>query len=637
MQIQKLLHHDTDDEDDAAPEILTPDENADENAGLFLGGDNMSPSPCETALDDLWPDPTHIRLLWFTFVCRVNPLTKIIHVPSLEPLVSESVEGFSRLPKNVVALFFSIHLMAVISMSPDECEGLLGCSRQALLQRFSSGTRMALVQVNYMVNHDIITLQALVMYVTSLQGRYERHAVWIQNSVAIRMAQKMGLHRDGQRLGLSPFDTEMRRRLWWQIIMLDAKYAMMTGLNDSVLPRGWDTEEPKNINDADMDPRSKEYYQDRDGPTEMVFCLMTSKIARFLVDTPNIEALVLCAEADAPLGGDPQEKSRLRGQLAAVGETLVDVLNKYCDPTHGPVHQLADQVRSQVLQKLTGLATSPQDQPEYGIEIHGDQDNAFKLAVCGLEQEERNCTLSESNGFLWYALFNFQVEIVLYVAGQLSERTEGSLVKRAWKQMAGVYRWHPELFDLSKKEHHSLARVLLRAWNKLERVSTGQGRPPLEQPVYIQRLQAMVPAEELTPVQTPPQLAHQLDYAVRPANPQPQPQSQPQLQLQLQSGMGGMGDMGFDPIAHGMSMPSMPHFNAGPYANGFTSNGMSAAPRQAANLDPGYGQYVPFPDVDLNLTPLYQDVYGDDPPQEFLAFANGYGTNGYPFFGAGPG
>jgi hypothetical protein len=36
---------------------------------------------------------------------------------------------------------------------------------------------------------------------------------WIMNRVCIRIAQKMGLYGDGELLGLSPFETEMRRRV----------------------------------------------------------------------------------------------------------------------------------------------------------------------------------------------------------------------------------------------------------------------------------------------------------------------------------------------------------------------------------------------------------------------------------------
>lgn len=70
----------------------------------------------------------------------------------------------------------------------------------------------------------------------------------------MRVAQKMGYHRDGELLGLSPFETEMRRRIWWQIIMQDAKNAMVSGLSHALLPLHWDTKSPQNVNDADLFP-----------------------------------------------------------------------------------------------------------------------------------------------------------------------------------------------------------------------------------------------------------------------------------------------------------------------------------------------------------------------------------------------
>lgn len=77
----------------------------------------------------------------------------------------------------------------------------------------------------------------------------------------------------------------MRRLLWWQITVLDAKYAMMTGLNPSLLPRIWDTKEPKNLHDVDMFPSATEPVQNCDGLTELVIVVIINKVARFLVET----------------------------------------------------------------------------------------------------------------------------------------------------------------------------------------------------------------------------------------------------------------------------------------------------------------------------------------------------------------
>jgi hypothetical protein len=39
----------------------------------------------------------------------------------------------------------------------------------------------------------------------------------------------MGMHLDGILLGLSPFETEIRRRIWWQLRMYDFRAAELSG------------------------------------------------------------------------------------------------------------------------------------------------------------------------------------------------------------------------------------------------------------------------------------------------------------------------------------------------------------------------------------------------------------------------
>ena len=39
------------------------------------------------------------------------------------------------------------------------------------------------------------------------------NGIWVLNGLAIRIAESMGLHRDGGQLALSPFQAEIRRRV----------------------------------------------------------------------------------------------------------------------------------------------------------------------------------------------------------------------------------------------------------------------------------------------------------------------------------------------------------------------------------------------------------------------------------------
>jgi hypothetical protein len=42
-------------------------------------------------------------------------------------------------------------------------------------------------------------------------------------AVVVRLAHMLSLHRDGQGLQFTPFEAEMRRRLWWQVVLLDMR------------------------------------------------------------------------------------------------------------------------------------------------------------------------------------------------------------------------------------------------------------------------------------------------------------------------------------------------------------------------------------------------------------------------------
>jgi hypothetical protein len=310
----------------------------------------------------------------------------------------------------------------------------------------------------------------------------------------------MGLHRDGELLGLSPFDSEMRRRLWWQIVMLDGKYAMMTGLNHSILPRDWDTKEPKNINDADMSISATEPFQDSDGPTEMIFVLITNKVARFLIETPGLEIMHMVSEwTDAPSDANP-ELNHVRKVIAQLGQDLLDIIDKYCDPNGSPVHKMASEVKVQITRKLKVLTSPPSEQSERESETSGDKDNAFRLAISAMEHEQENCAASQDTGFIWQALLHFQLDVFVYLAGQLCHRFDGPLVDRAWRQVEAVYHYHHELFDLgNNKTHLMLARFLLEAWSKRRDVLYRKSGHMPETPFCIAKIQRLVQVEDSWP------------------------------------------------------------------------------------------------------------------------------------------
>lgn len=70
--------------------------------------------------------------------------------------------------------------------------------------------------------------------------------------MAIRIAQSLGLHRDGTLFGVSPIEIELRRRLWYEIVVLDVRTAEEHGTEPSIPETSYDTQKPLNINDIDL-------------------------------------------------------------------------------------------------------------------------------------------------------------------------------------------------------------------------------------------------------------------------------------------------------------------------------------------------------------------------------------------------
>lgn len=298
----------------------------------------------------------------------------------------------------------------------------------------------------------------------------------------------MGLHRDGEILGLSPFEAEMRRRVWWQIIMLDAKYALMSGLSHSLLPRSWDTREPLNINDEDLIPNSTAPLKARDGPTDMLFCLVTNKVAKLLVKSPGIEYFITQSSTDY---SEPMFKqlNMYRDLLEELSESIDETIEKYCDPSAGPLHQLGSQLKSLICDKLWEVVRPPREHPEWGTEIFTPIDNLFKIAVATTDHNLRAYKAVVELGFLWFFTAHLQMDVLIYMVGQLSTRTTGSLVDRAWNCLEETYKYHPELHDTSDKRHMVLAVFAIRGWRvRSAALAAANGGFPPPLPDYLRKL-----------------------------------------------------------------------------------------------------------------------------------------------------
>ncbi|KAI4594236.1 hypothetical protein KJ359_008511 [Pestalotiopsis sp. 9143b] len=176
------------------------------------------------------------------------------------------------------ALVASIYLAAVISLTDAECREKFGHPRATLISECHATCEKAMAATNLLGMKNIVALKALAIYLFMSLDCLSTQSLWTLMGLAIRNGEKLGIHRDGTLLRLSPPETEERRRLWWQLQYLDLILAVRLGVTPSTLMIDWDAKLPLNVEDEDFIPGSQTFPKERTGLTSMSYCLFTSYV-----------------------------------------------------------------------------------------------------------------------------------------------------------------------------------------------------------------------------------------------------------------------------------------------------------------------------------------------------------------------
>jgi hypothetical protein len=270
----------------------------------------------------LHPDSQTIYEYWTIFKERVDPLLKIIHIPSFEKYLF----GCKAIPDDSIigmdALMFSIYYAAIVNCPQAQHHRYATGGKDEKLRKYGCAIKRILAEPDVLTSSDIMPLQALTIYLYHSQS-YEDQSEYLLIGTALRMAQGLGLHRCGQSSKMSPFEIEMRRRLWWNIYRLERRIAENYVSNPFAIEPHFDTLPPSNVNDSDLSPEDKSFPVSRTGRTEMTFCLTDFAIS----------SLTFSVLKQLPsLGSAPHERktSMIRDALKKLTEEHL----QFCNPAN---------------------------------------------------------------------------------------------------------------------------------------------------------------------------------------------------------------------------------------------------------------------------------------------------------------
>jgi hypothetical protein len=102
---------------------------------------------------------------------------------------------------------------------------------------------------------NVHALEAFILHLQScfLSGNNYSVDPWFEMGTIIRLAFRMGYHRDPRNLaGITIFDGEMRRRVWLNIFQLDALISFQLGFPSMIPTEFCDSEVPRNLEYSDL-------------------------------------------------------------------------------------------------------------------------------------------------------------------------------------------------------------------------------------------------------------------------------------------------------------------------------------------------------------------------------------------------
>ena len=192
---------------------------------------------------------------------------RIIHIPSFR----RELEEFWR-TKDSVSTAFTVQLLLILACAEALYEvGQLPQAKQhsTIPRRFPVIDWIHFserwIETSSPKWPDLTTLRIHCLLIMAKSSQcLNQNRAWLATGNLVRLAMLAGYHRDPEHIGnISPFDMEMRRRIWITIVELDVQAAFDQGMPPCLEPSAFDTAVPLNLDDDELHENTPELPHSR--------------------------------------------------------------------------------------------------------------------------------------------------------------------------------------------------------------------------------------------------------------------------------------------------------------------------------------------------------------------------------------
>lgn len=361
--------------------------------------------------------PGQIQRLWRLHEENVAPLIAILHLPSTQQIINNAANGV-ELDAAHESLVLAICFSGVISMVPGQCQSEIDQEYDVVRENYEIAFERALDSADILKAKNIVILQAAVLFLLCSRAGGNTRLVWAKTAVIIRLAQSLQLHVDGEKLDLSPFETEMRRRLWWYICILDMLSSEEQAVDTQIRPGMFDTKYPSNIDGEDLFPEMTSLPHERKLFTDITHCIMCSTVLNDVYWSPTI------LEKSVPIPQTDQEII-----VTKVGKMLHDKYLSHFD-LDMPLQWISATIIRLQLARAWLVVQKPCEQPPSSNSPRND--TAFETAVESVNFSYLLQTNPVTTQWTWLCKSYKQWYIMAYLLTELCARPLCAETDHAW-------------------------------------------------------------------------------------------------------------------------------------------------------------------------------------------------------------
>ncbi|KAJ5976769.1 C6 zinc finger domain protein [Penicillium viridicatum] len=422
-------------------------------------------------VDDLsafHPTQAQIFRLWQIYLDNVNPLLKVTHTPTLQTRIIDAASDIANINPTLEALMFSIYCVSILSLTEDQCGALFGSPKKDLLTPYQFACQQALRGCSILGSSDRESLTALYLYLVSIRPDTDPASLSSILSVAIRIGQRIGIHNESTYGKCSALEAEMRRRLWWSLIIFDNRICEMSDYQAALLAPTWDCRVPLNVSDFELQPDIKNAPDANNRPSEMLFAVVRSELADFVRhSTFHLDFTNPFLNTIAPRSATIDE----REQLLALEKTIEEKYLASCNPEN-PLHFMTIWTMRGYLAKNRLLQYYSQYSATSVQQTDSQRNVGISHALRMLECDTNLMTSPLTKGYLWLVHLHFPFPAYIHLLQDLKRRPVKEHTDHAWDIMSNNYE--VRMMD-AKDDDRPLfivfSRIVLQAWEVREQVA----------------------------------------------------------------------------------------------------------------------------------------------------------------------